>query len=210
MANVIVFGAAGRTGKYVVKYALEAGHRVTAFDHSHTTGMVHQNLEEVSGDVLNQENTFKLIEGKDVVISTLGAKSIEGDAVNLMSDAMKIFTEAMNKFGVRRVLAVGGLGVLQMNENQQLLDKPDYPAQYKNIGEGHNKVFKVLRQTSLNWTFMCCPDIIDGPRTGKYHVKKDYPAEGLFQIFTGDLADFMVRDMVENKFLKTRVGICNV
>ena len=36
------------------------------------------------------------------VISVLGVKQIEGDAVNLMSDAMKIFVEAMQKNGVKK------------------------------------------------------------------------------------------------------------
>ncbi|MDB5284944.1 MAG: putative NADH-flavin reductase [Bacteroidota bacterium] len=211
MKNIVVFGAAGRTGKYVVQYALEAGHKVTAFvlHPSHLT-VSHPNLEIVAGDVLHEEEKVAgVIKGKDVVISVVGTNQIDGDAVNLMSDAVKIFVKAMNEFGIKRVLAVGGLAVLQLNETMQMIDKPDYPAQYKNIGQGHNKVYKVLRETKLDWTFVCCPDIIDGPKTGKYNVNKDYPAEGQFQIFTGDLADFILKEMIENKFLATRVGIAN-
>ena len=211
MKNIVVFGAAGRTGKFIVQYALEAGHKVTAFvlHPSHLT-VAHPNLEIIAGDVLGEPEKVKTaIKGKDVVISSLGTNQIEGDAVNMMSEAMKIFVEAMNEYGIKRVLAVGGLAVLQLNETMQLIDKPDYPAEYKNVGEGHNKVYKVLRQTNLNWTFVCCPNIIDGAPTGKYNVNKDYPAEGQFQIFTGDLADFIVKEMEENKFLATRVGIAN-
>ncbi len=209
MKNIIVFGASGRTGKYVVQYALQAGHKVTAFVHQQSSAFTHPNLSVITGDVNNKDKVVHSIKGHDVIISTLGAKQIEGDAVNLMSNAMKIFVEAMNTFGIKRVLAVGGLGVLQLNETTQLLDKPDYPAQYKSIGEGHNKVYKVLRETQLDWTFACCPDIIDGERTGKYNLKKDYPAEGKYQILTGDLADFLVKELSENNFLKTRVGIAN-
>ena len=211
MKNIIVFGAAGRTGKFIVQYALEAGHKVTAFVlHASHLNVSQPQLEVIAGDVLNEHEKVKAaIKGKDVVISSLGTNQIDGDAVNLMSDAMKVFVAAMSEYGIKRVLAVGGLAVLQMNETIQLIDKPDYPAQYKNVGEGHNKVYKVLRQTNLDWTFVCCPNIIDGPRTGKYNVNKDYPAEGQFQIFTGDLADFIVKEMSENKFLATRVGIAN-
>lgn len=209
MQKVIVFGAAGRTGKYVVQYALDAGYAVTAFVHRNTVPVQHYNLTIVEGDVLDAEKISALIKGHDVVISTLGAPSIEGDAVNLMSNAMKVFIAGMQQHGVKRMLAVGGLGVLQMNETTQLLYKPDYPQQYFNIGEGHNKVYKVLQASNTNWTFICCPDIIDGPRTGKYQVKKDYPADGLYQIYTGDIADFMLKEIAENKFVQTRVGIAN-
>jgi putative NADH-flavin reductase len=211
MKNIVVFGAAGRTGKYLVQYALEAGHHVTAFDRHAATAetTTHPNYTHIAGDVYKQDQVEKAIEGKDVVISAIGTNQIEGPAVNLMSDGMKVFTAAMKKSGVKRVLAVGGLAVLQLNETMQLIDKPDYPAEYKNVGLGHNKVYKVFLETDLDWTFVCCPNIDDYPRRGKYNVKKDYPAEGVFQISTGNLADFILREMEENKFLKTRVGIAN-
>jgi len=211
MKNIIVFGAAGRTGKYVVQYGLEGGHHVTAFDrHPEPPHSIsHPNFTHIVGDVYNREQVEKAIEGKDVVISTIGTNQIQGDAVNLMSDGMKMFTAAMKKFGIKRVLAVGGLAVLQMNETLQLIDKPDYPAEYKNVGMGHNKVYKVFLETDLDWTFVCCPNIADNPHTGKYNVNKDYPAEGVFEISTGNLADFILKEMEENKFVKSRVGIAN-
>ncbi len=211
MKNIVVFGAAGRTGKYLVEYALLAGHKVTAFDrhaaNEHTPK--HENYTHVAGDVYNQEQVDKAIEGKDVVISAIGTNQIEGPAVNLMSDGMKAFSAAMKKHKVKRVLAVGGLAVLQLNQTTQLIDKPDYPAEYKNVGTGHNKVYHVFLETDLDWTFVCCPNIMDAPRGGKYNINKDYPAEGLFEISTGNLADFILKEMEENKFLKTRVGIAN-
>lgn len=209
MKKVIVFGAAGRTGLMVVKNALAAGYKVTAFIVEHSYKIAHPNLTVIQGDALNAQSVHKAMMGHDIVISTVGTREIEGDAVNLMSEAMKCFIAAMEDLGIKRVLAVGGLGVLQLNETMQIIEKPDYPAMYKNVGEGHNKVYKVLKPTNLDWTFVCCPDIIDGEKTGKYTTKKDYPAEGLYQIFTGDLADFLVNEMIENKYLGTRVGICN-
>jgi putative NADH-flavin reductase len=209
MKHMIVFGASGRTGKYIVKYALEAGYKVTAFVHREAYDIVHDNLDIVVGDVYDDNKVISSIKGHDVVISSLGTQQIEGDAVDLMSDAMKIFVGAMELYGIKRVLAIGGIGVLQLNETMQILDKPDYPAQFKNVGEGHNKVFHVLRQTDLDWTFVCCPDIILGDKTGKYAVKKNYPAEGIGHILTGDLADFIIKESSENNFLRTRVGINN-
>ena len=127
MKKIVVFGAAGRTGKMVVAYALEAGHQVTAFVRNNGLEINHPNLTTIKGDVYNQSQVEQAIAGQEVVISTLGTNDITGDAVNLMSDAMKLFVDAMQKHGIKRVLAVGGLGVLQMNETMQLLDKPDYP-----------------------------------------------------------------------------------
>lgn len=211
MKRIVVFGAAGRTGKYIVQYGLEAGHHVTAFDRHPDTpyAITHPNFTHLVGDVYSEEDVEKAIEGQDVVISAIGTNQIDGPAVNLMSDGMKLFTAAMKKFGVKRVLAVGGLAVLQLNETMQLIDKPDYPAEYKTVGLGHNKVYKVFLETDLDWTFVCCPNIEDHARSGKYNVNKDYPAQGVFAISTGNLADFILKEMEENKFVKSRVGIAN-
>lgn len=210
MMKIVVFGAAGRTGKKVVQEALEEGHEVTAFVHSQAEGINHPKLKVVQGDALNKNDVAAAIAGQDVVISTLGVKDIDSDAVNLMSDAMKIFVEAMKQHGLKRVLAVGGMAVLQENEQQQYIDNPNYPAAYKNVGIGHNKVYLVLKDSGLNWTFACCPDIVDAPYSGEYTVLKDYKPAGLFNIHTGDLAHFLVREAVESKFPSTRVGICNI
>lgn len=209
MKKVIVFGAAGRTGKYIVQYALEAGHDVTAFVHKSQYPLNHPNLKLVTGDVYEEKVVREAIRGNEVVISAIGTKQIEGEAVNLMSDAMKLFVKIMMEYGIKRVLAVGGLAVLQFNETMQMIDKSDYSSTYRNIGKGHNKVYKVLLDTTLDWTFVGCPDIIDGAKTGNYRVKKDYLPEGLYKINTGDLADFLVKEMAEDQFLQTRVGICN-
>ena len=209
MKKIIVFGAAGRTGKYVVRYALEAGYEVTAFIRHSTLPFQHPKLFIITGDVLDEQKISDAITGKDVVISTLGTKNIQGPEVNLMGDAMKLFLKAIKQHQVKRVLAVGGLAVLQFNDTMQLLDKPDYPAQYRNVGEGHNRVYRLMEASETDWTFIACPDIIDHPRTGNYNTKKNYPANGLFKINTGDVADFIIKEMAENQFVKTRVGICN-
>ncbi len=209
MKKIIVFGAAGRTGRKITEYALEAGYAVTAFVHNNAAGLNHPSLKVVKGDVHDKEKVFSAIQGHDIVISAIGTNNIDTDAVNIMSDAMKYFVEAMKQFNIQKVFAVGGLAVLQHDGKMQLLDKPDYPAAYINVGEGHNKVYKVLRETDLNWTMICCPDIVDGPRTGQYSVKKDYKPRGLFQIFTGDIADFIIREIEDNNYPSTRVGISN-
>lgn len=209
MKNIIVFGAAGRTGNYIVRAALEAGYKVTAYIHDKPLNIRHDRLEIVSGDTYDEDEVMAAIKGKDVVISAIGTKQLEGDAVNLMSDAMKIFVKGMERHGVKRIFGIGGRGVLQYDEHTQLIDRPDYSPMYKNIGIGHNKAYLVLRDSGLDWTFICCPDIIDAPATGHYNLKRNYPPQGEFRINTGDIADFIVKEIESGDFLRTRVGICN-
>lgn len=210
MKKVIVFGASGRSGKYIVEYALDAGHEVKAFvRNASSITITHPHLSIVQGDITNPAQVAAAIAGTDIVVSALGTNDIATDAVNMMSDAMSLFILAMKQHEVKRVLAIGGLGVLQADESHQLLDLPSYPEQYRNVGKGHNKVYGLLKESKLDWTLVCCPYIPDAPRTGTYEVVKDYPADGINQINTGDVADFIVREMTANQYLQTRVGISN-
>jgi putative NADH-flavin reductase len=207
--KISVIGANGRSGKLVVEYALQKGWQVTAYlRDKNKLPITHPNLTFVEGNATDDVQIAKAIEGCDAVVSALGVVDVAGD-VSLMSEGMKRIIPAMAQHGIKRVLAIGGMGVLQASESKILKDLPDYPAMYKNVAEGHFKVYELLKTTNLDWTFLCCPYIPDGERTGIYFVKKDYMPLGKQQINTGDIADFIINELEQNHFVATRVGISN-
>lgn len=207
--KITVIGANGRTGKHIVEQALAKGWQVVAYlRNKEKLPIVNPNLSFVEGDAYNSEKISVALQGSNAVISALGQSNITGD-VSLMSDGMRHIIPAMEKHNIKRVIAVGGLGALQANENTLIKDLPDFPTAYKNVSEGHFKVFDVLRKTNLDWTFVCCPDLPDGEKTGNYHLRKDFVPKGTGKIFTGDVADFILNELEENQYLKTRVGISN-
>jgi putative NADH-flavin reductase len=205
--KITVIGANGRSGKLIVEEALAKGWKVVAYlRNKEKLPIQNNNLHFVEGDAYNQEKISEAIAGSDAVVSALGQSDISGE-VNLMSDGMKRIIPAMEQNQVKRIIAIGGMGALQANENILIKDLPDFPAIYKNVSEGHFKVYELLRQTNLNWTFLCCPYIPDGAKTSNYQVRKDYMPQGKQQIYTGDIAHFIVNELEQNQFLKTRVGI---
>lgn len=205
--KVTVIGANGRSGKLIVEEALAKEWQVVAYlRNKEKLPIQNSNLHFVEGDAYDQEKITEAIAGSDAVVSALGQSDISGE-VNLMSDGMKRIIPAMEQNQVKRIIAIGGMGALQANENILIKDLPDFPAIYKNVSEGHFKVYELLRQTNLDWTFLCCPYIPDGAKTGNYQVRKDYMPQGKQQIYTGDIAHFIVNELEKNQFLKTRVGI---
>ena len=78
------------------------------------------------------------------------------------------------------------------------------------MGLEHKKAFELLRESDLNWTFVCPPDIINEGPTGSFVTNADYPPEqNNYKINAGDLALFMLNELVKNEFVKHRVGISN-
>ena len=116
----------------------------------------------------------------------------------------------MEKAGVQRIVALGGMGILNAEDdtNGLLIDQPDYPEQYKPVGLEHLAAFRTLEASSLTWTFICSPDILDHPGNRQYITSAgNAPTPNHYQIAAGDLADCMLQCVQKSQYLLQRVGI---
>jgi putative NADH-flavin reductase len=212
-------------GKQLVQQALFGKNHVKAFGRNvYTTdylptgsGGETENLELVQGALFDEGEVYNAIKGCDAVISTIGG-SIDGtDKTRTLG--MKNIIKQMQKADVKRIIAIGGSGVLNSeppvgqdaaNENSLLVDKDDYPAEYKAVGLEHKKAFELLKESGLDWTFVCPPNIINEGPTGSYTTKADYPPEpNNYKINADDLAMMMLNELKKNEYIKQRVGISN-
>ena len=197
-------------GKQLVQQALFNGDHVRAFGRNvYTTDYLQtENLQLVQGALFDETEVFNAINGCDAVLSAIGGASDGTDKARTLG--MKNIIKQMQKTGVKRIVGIGGLGVLNASENSLLVDQNDYPAKFKAVGLEHKKAFELLRESDLNWTFVCPPDIINEGPTGSFVTNADYPPEqNNYKINAGDLALFMLNELVKNEFVKHRVGISN-
>ncbi len=208
--NIIVFGATGMVGHQLVQQALFNGHTVKAFGRNvYTTKFPDdKNLELIQGALFDAKEVYNAIKGSDAVLSAIGG-SVDGTDKARTLGLKNIITQ-MDKAGVNRIIAVGGMGVLNADENSLLIDGEDYPQEYKAVGLEHKKAWEQLKASDLDWTFVCCPDIKDAGPTGSFVTKADYPPEpNNYRINAGDIALFMLNELKKNEFVRQRVGISN-
>lgn len=206
--NLAIFGATGQVGKQLVKQALFSGHHVKAFGRNvfteFSTG--EKNLELVKGGVFDEKEVFETIKGCDAVLSALGG-SFDGTDKS-RSLGIKNITQQMQKAGVKRIVALGGMGILNFDDNTLLIDTEDYPKEYIPVGNEHRKAYEYLRDSNLDWTFVCSPDIINAEATGEFITSANYPPQpNKYKINAGDLALFMLGEISKNNYMKERVGI---
>lgn len=208
--KLVIFGATGMVGKQLVQQALFEKNMVKAFGRNvFTTDYVEtENLQLVQGALFDEDEVYHAIQGCDAVLSAIGG-SVDGvDKTRTLG--MKNILKQMQKAGVARIVAIGGLGVLNADENSLLVDKEDYPAEYKAVGLEHKKAFEMLDASGLDWTFVCPPNIINEGPTGNFITKADFPPEpNNYKINAGDLAMFMLKELHNRAYVKQRVGISN-
>jgi uncharacterized protein len=208
--NVIIFGATGMVGKQLVKQALYMGYHVKAYGRNVFTENLpgDKEIELIQGALFDEKQVFSAIKGCDAVLSALGGNADGRDVTRSLG--MKNIVAQMERSGLQRIIGIGGMGILNADENTLIMDTPEFPPEYIPVSTEHLKAYNFLKNSALRWTFVCPPDIKDAAVTGIYTTNADYPPEkNKYQINTGDLAMFMLKEITANEFVQHRVGISN-
>lgn len=207
-----IFGATGMVGKQIVALALAKNHTVKAFGRNVESlidrDLDNDRLEAIKGYIFDEDDVLNAIKGSNAVLSVLGGAFDGKDKTRSLG--IKNIIAQMQAAGVKRIVALGGMGVLNGPDNNLLIDEPGYPEEYKPVGREHVQAYNYLKESDLHWTFVCSPDIKDEEETGHFITNKDYPpSPNKGRITAGDLAAFMLAEVTSNEFVKSRVGISN-
>lgn len=201
--KLAMFGATGRVGGEILKRALADGHQVTALQRAPKLDQ-HPALHTVFGNVRNPKDVERSIAGAGAVISALGT-----DKTTTLTDAMPFIIEAMQRDGIKRIITIGTAGIL----NSRLeADKLRYQGGDSNrkltfAAEQHEKVFRMLEKSGLEWTIVCPTYLPDGKAKGGYRTEQDYLPEGGKEISVGDTGEFAYQQLKNSEFIGSRVGI---
>ena len=206
--KIAVIGGTGRAGTDVVECLLDKGFSVKVLlRRPEAYNLTHPHLEIVRGDVRDEAAVFRLLEGCDAVISTLGQRKGEPAP---FGTAARNQQQAMRTHHIRRYVGVTGLST-------------DLPGDRKSPGTRlrswlMKRLFaqtvadkaEELRswQTSgLDWTMLRLPFI----RVSKerHPVRADlYDCPGK-QIGSADLAAFIVQELVERQYVQQAPFLSN-
>ncbi len=207
---ITIFGATGMVGSELVKHALYLGHQVKAFGRNVYTASLPDNpdLDLITGALFDADQVYAAIQGSDAVLSAIGGAFDGKDKSRSLG--MKNIVGQMSRAGVKRIIALGNNAVLPDSEGNMLIEDPDFPRQFIPVGTEHVLAYTYLKASSLEWTFVGAPELIDAPATGLYHVAAEAkPSHDKNKINVGDLCLFMLEELKNNRFLKARVGISN-
>lgn len=179
--KIALIGASGFVGSAILKELIETGHTVTAIvRHPEKINVESPALTVVKGDVRKAGEVAALVKDHDAVVSAYNPGWTNPDIYNEFLEGSTAIQQGVKAAGVKRYIVVGGAGSLYIAPNLQLIDTPQFPAEWKPGALGARDYLNQLKkEDTLDWTVFS-PAIemhqgTSGKRTGTYRTGLDSP-----------------------------------
>jgi uncharacterized protein YbjT (DUF2867 family) len=170
-------------------------------------------LDKVSSNALDSDTIRNALKDVNVVVQTLGV-DISPRAIfertTLFSQSTRILVDSMKAAGVKRLIAVTGLGAGDSRGHRGLLyDAVVFPLLLKRVYDDKDVQEWIIRSSGLDWTIVRPGLLADGPATGQYRVLTA-PNDWRFgTISRADVADFLVRQIDDRSLMGTTPLLIN-
>jgi putative NADH-flavin reductase len=204
MKTLAVFGASGKTGRFVVEQALKKGYAVRALvrDPSRVAKSGPQ-FQVIQGDATNSANVEETIKGSDAVISVIGGAKNSPPDIKLLS--AKYILAAMSKQGVKRFLRLASapLGVPGEGDRASLGQKlmaGMIKSMMKAMVEDELKSAELIRSSAVEWTLVRAPMLNDNP--GKSDCKVGALGSVGNKVSRETVAIFMLNEVEKGQYMR--------
>jgi len=170
--RIVVIGAAGRTGREVVRQALGHGHDVRAFVRSTTLDLADARLETIAGDVLSFDDVEHAVRGCDAVVFAVGSGG--GREVTVFSEGVANVLHAMAVHGVDKLVAISAAGAFARKDPRISLGfRLMISTVLKPVYDDMERMEQRVAASGVDWTIIRPVGLTDGPLTGTYRVSLD-------------------------------------
>ena len=112
-----------------------------------------------------------------------GPRSFRWGSADLYNEFLKgtraVFA-GVKAAGLKRLLVVGGAGSLYAASGVQIVDTPEFPAEWKNGALAAREALNLIKlETGLDWSFLSpAVHLEPGERRGSYRLGGDTPVMG--------------------------------
>ncbi|HJV69028.1 NAD(P)-dependent oxidoreductase [Ideonella sp.] len=172
--KIALIGATGFVGSKVLAEALQRGHHVTALARTPSKLAPRAGLAVVAADGADASAIAQAVAGHDALVSTYNVRGQADFAAQYLRGA-RAAIEGCKRAGVQRLLWVGGAGSLFVAPGVQLVDTPQFPAEYKTEARAARDALGLFRdEAGLEWSFVSpAPMLVPGERTGRFRLGGD-------------------------------------
>jgi putative NADH-flavin reductase len=202
--NIIIFGAAGGTGRVLTEQALAGGHIVTGFNRNpDALKLQHPNLTMIKGDIFDPAEVEEAIAGQHVVFCVLGVRP--RDTTPVCSVGTKNIIQGMQKQGVKSLMVQSSFAVAALDggwrEVPWLVPLLSLSRKERAMFMDHVRQEEFVRQSNLDWIIVRPSRLTDTPRTGVYRVGEHLYISPGAHIARADVADFMLKQVCHDTYI---------
>jgi putative NADH-flavin reductase len=199
--TIAVLGGSGRTGTFLIKALVDHGYKLKLLVREPSKIFFRSDdIEVFKGDALDLQAIKLLLKDCRAVMSTIGQRK---DEPLVASQVTKHILQGMELHNVYRYLSLAGLNIDVPSDNksqQTLMATKWMKDNFPTIHEDRQHSYSILEQnTSIRWTVVRVPYIEFLEASGNIKVNlEDCPGT---KVTAGDIAQFMVRELTDERFI---------
>lgn len=196
--KLLILGATGSVGRLVASQALERDYEVTALVRS--PGKITEPRVRIIVGSLDEASLEKALAGQDAVVYALGSKP---GATTLFSDSTRALLPAMQKQGVRRIVAITGIGAGDSKGHGGFLyDCFIYPLITRKIYQDKDRQEALLKASDRDWVVVRPAAFTNGPLTRTWRATDDLRGVTIRWISRADVASFTLDQVTSDEWLR--------
>ncbi|MFD3838456.1 NAD(P)-dependent oxidoreductase [Streptomyces sp. NPDC058642] len=204
--RILLIGSTGMIGSRIAAEAGERGHEVTGVTRSGKDGTL-------AADASDADTVARLAAGHDAVVLAVSAPRGGIEATESLLEVGRGVLDGVRRAGVRRLVVVGGAGILEVSPGVRVVDTPDFPEDALPPVRAQVALFELVRDNAddLEWTYLSPPAVITpGERTGAYRTGDHQllsDGEGNSHISTEDYAVALVDELQRGELTRRPVHV---
>lgn len=213
--KILLLGATGRTGKLLLKLAMNRGFVIHCLSREVNRIKKHDRIIVFEGRTDNPHDVKRAIKGCDFVISTLNiSRKSDFPWANLrtpktfLSDTMSILVELAKKENIKRICICSAWGVSETIDQIPFWFK--WIILNSNISYAyldHERQERILQSSGLDWTIVRPVGLYNSKRLRAIKETKDnYPKPSLL-ISRLSVADYMLSSLFNKELIKKKIVI---
>lgn len=205
--HITIIGASSGVGYHATLQALEKGYKVTALSSTHDTLFDNENLIKIKGSATNPNDVAKAIANTDAVLITIGTK--QKKSTTLFSDMAKAVVKAAEQVNYNKpVQVISGFGVGDGYRYAGIFIKFVISLFLKNQYNDKKLMEDIFERSHLQWEMLQPGILSDTPLTSNYRVYSSFKkGMKVGKISRMDLADFMLKEASNPRYLKNKVVV---
>jgi putative NADH-flavin reductase len=212
--RIFLLGATGNTGNQVLKQLIARGHSVKVLARNPARLSLPDRpaspaqITVVEGEVGQSDKLPVYLKDCDAVISALGT-GLNNIITDIYSVGGRNILNAMRANGIRKLVTMtsASIDLTDPSTDTFLMNRVIRP-NYNKVYYDQTRWETVLDETTdIDWICVRPPKLISKPFTGIYRVSLNHCPKGGWQIGHADLADFMVRQLTSDEYVRRKVVV---